>query len=367
MIRILLIVLIIMSSNINILFAQSIDLSSVDEFFKISSELKEGKVISALQWKEFDNSLGYKEFAESKNKALINIIKSSINIVFGHGSIAEKDSILSITQEEMNSNTKMLLKNHILVNYLDVNNNCNSIKLFREDYDFKALVENAKQRLGSFLRMPIDTTFEFKPVYFLFIDADGGVREDALYVDFNLIYKLTEEKRVNFLAHEFFHNYREKFENHDFNYKSDLNHCIDFIQNEGIADLLDKSAGYEKYFTEKGESPEMVKTWVNLYNQAREDLEKLQNVIIKYSKDEITENEMVDEIIEIVKFNGHPIGFFMANQIVRAGYENEMLKTFYNPYEFFNLYNRAAKELNLFQLNDEFMDYLKNLTKGYYR
>ena len=56
---------------------------------------------------------------------------------------------------------------------------------------------------------------------------------------------------------------------------------------------------------------------------------------MKYSKGEIPEKEMVDEILEIVQYNGHPIGFFMANHIVSTDYKNEMLKTFYNPYEFF--------------------------------
>jgi len=196
--RTFLIGLLILCANRNISIAQIVDLTSVDEFFKVTSILKEGKEISEEQWKDFDSSSGYKEFAEKKDKTLINTIKTSINIVFGNVTIVEK----------------------------------------------------AKQRLSSFLGKPIDSTTEFKPVYFLFIIADGKAKEDALYIDFNLIYKKTEEQRVNFLAHEFFHNYREKYENHDFNYKNDFNHCIDFIQNEGIADLIDKSEGYEKYFTE---------------------------------------------------------------------------------------------------------------------
>ena len=53
----------------------------------------------------------------------------------------------------------------------------------------------------------------------------------------------------------------------------------------------------------------------------------------------------------------------MANHIVNAGYKNEMLNTFYNPFEFFSLYNKAAKEQNLFELSNEFMNYLENLTK----
>ncbi len=358
--------LLILFSSINISIAQTVDLTSVDEFFKVTSTLKKGNEISAAQWKDFDSSSCYKTYAKRKDKTVINIIKNSINIVFGNGRIAEKDSILSITKEEMNKNPMLMNKKLLLTNYIDINNNYEPIKSFRENYDFNALVVKTKQRLSSFLGITIDSTTKFKPLYFLFLIADGKNNEDAIYVDFNLIYKKTEEQRINFLAHEFFHNYRENFENHDFNYKSDLNHCIDLIQNEGIADLIDKSEGYEKYFDEVGELPEMVEIWVNLYNQAQADLERFHNVILKYAKEEISEKEMVDKILEIVRFNGHPIGFFMANHIVKAGYKNEMLKTFYNPYEFYSLYNKAAKEENLFQLSNEFMDYLKGLTKEHY-
>jgi hypothetical protein len=360
-------VLLVLCAISNRFNAQTVDLSSVDEFFKVTSALNEGKEISEGQWNDFDSSGGYREFAEREDKTLINIIKSSVNIAFGNGTLAEKDSILSISQEEMNSNTTLLLKKLILINYLDIKEHYDSIKSFRETYDFDALVGKAKQRLFSFFGTPIDPAIGFKPVFFLFISADGKNKEEAIYVDFNLIYKKTEEQRVDFLAHEFFHNYRELFEDHEFNYKNYLNYFIDAIQNEGIADLIDKTEGYGKYFAGTGEPPEMVETWINLYNQAPEDLERLHNLILQYSKDEISEQEMEAEIQDIVRFNGHPIGFFMANQIVYAGFKSELLETFYNPYEFYSLYNKAAKQDQLFQLSDEFLDYLKGLTKDYYQ
>ena len=259
-----------------------------------------------------------------------------------------------------------MLKKLILANYLDVNNHFDSIKSFRENYDFNALISRAKQRLSSFLGTPIDSTIKFNPVHFFFINADGSNNEDALYIDFNLIYKITEQQRINFLAHEFFHNYRAHFENHGFNYKSDLNYTLDMIPNEGIADLIDKTEGYEKYYSYVIELPEMVETMTGLYNRAPADLEKLQHVIMQYSSGEISETKLVDNIIEIVKFNGHAIGFYMANQIVAAGYKSEMIKSFYNPYQFYSLYNKAAKEQNHIRLSNEFMNYLRKVTKGYY-
>lgn len=81
---------------------------------------------------------------------------------------------------------------------------------------------------------------------------------------------------------------------------------------------------------------------VNLYKHAEGDLETIQSIIIKYSKDEISENRMIDELLEVYKFNGHAIGFYISNQIVKAGFRKEMINTFYNPYEFYQLYNLAA-------------------------
>ena len=302
-----------------------------------------------------------------QDQFVINTIKNSINIVFGNDSLSEKDSILSTTKVEMEKNPKMMFKKNILINYLSVRDNYDSIKSFRENYNFNLLVEKSKQRLSSFLGQPLDSTIKLKPVYFLFITADGKNNKQALYVDFNLLYKKTEEQRIDFLAHEFFHNYREYFENHDFNYKNDLNYMLDMIQNEGIADLIDKHEGYKKYFTKNGELTETGEIFVSLYNQAQNDLEKLHNLIIKYSRDKTTENEMIEEMLKVYKFNGHAIGFYMANQIVKAGYRKKMIKTFYNPYEFYKLYNLAAIENETFQLSDEFMNYVKKITKKYYR
>ena len=349
------------------IFSQTVDLSSVDEFFKVASILKEGQRNSEEQWTSFDNSTGYKKYADSENKFIINSIKASIKMAFGNSDLAKKDSVLSISSEEMANNRSLMFQKRILTNYLGMKENFDSIISFRENYDFSKFIERSKLRLFTFLEKAVDTSFRFKAVYFNCMNADGYNAEDAIYLDFNLIYKMTEEQRINFLAHEFFHNYREKFENHDFNHRCDLNYGIDMIQNEGIADMIDKTDGYKNYYTKVLQEPELAEIMVGLYKQAPEDLKKVQKLILKYANEEVSEKELIDEWIEIVKFNGHAIGFFMANQIEKAGYEYEMLETFYNPYAFFALYNRAAKEQKIFQLSDEFMAYLRSATEEFYR
>jgi len=363
--KVLLIYFFFWGINNNLSIAQTVDLTSVDEFFNVTSTLKKGKEVSKTQWERFDNSICYKNYATRQNKFVITTIKNTIRIVFGKDSLSEKDSILNISKTQMRINPKMMFKKNLLINYLNINNNYDSIKSFRENYNFNKLLKKSIQRLSSFLGQPLDSTVKFKPVYFLFITADGKNNDDALYIDLNFIYKKTESQRIDFLAHELFHNYREHFENHDFNYKNDLNHILDMIQNEGIADLIDKSEGYKNYFTKNGKLSESGEIFIDLYNNAQKDMEKLQNLVVKYSNGKISETKMIDGLIEVVKYNGHPIGFYMATQIVRAGYQNQMLKTFYEPYKFYSLYNKAAKEQNLFRFNNEFMEYLKKITTRY--
>lgn len=347
--------------------AQTVNLTSVDVFMEVAATLKAGNPVTAAQWEAFDKSAAYREFATRDDKSLISIIKASLGMAFGSSFQAERDTVLLITQLQMNNNPQLLLKKLILTNYLDAHRHFDSLTVFRNHYDFDALVRKARQRLFTFLEKPADTTITLKPVYFLFISADGKNKEEALYVDFNLLFQLNETQRINFLAHEFFHNYREKFERHEFNYQNYLNFFIDAIQNEGIADQIDKTQGYQQFFTDAGESPEMVANWVELYDQAPNDLERLHQLVLRYATGEITEKEVEVAIQEIVRYNGHPIGFYMSNQIADSGKRSAMLQSFHNPYEFYCLYNSVAKERGLFLLSDRFLTYLKGLTEPCYR
>ena len=296
--KIYLIVLLVL--NAQVIFGQNMDFTSIDEFFKISCLIKQGKDISEEQWQQFEQSKGYKDFAEQENKFLIQTIKASIQMAFGNNLENEKNRIMNLSQEEISENKALMIEKLVLINYLEINQNYSNLKLFREKYDFDSLHTKAIQRLSSFLKTSIDTAIQFKPIRFVFLSSDGKDAEDALYIDLNLIYNMTEQQRVNFIAHEFFHSYRRYFENHDFNYKNDLNFMLDMIQNEGIADQIDKSKGYDYYFSEVCKDP-ISEIMIQLYNQAETDLEKIHNVVMSYTVNQISEDEMIDKLLEVYK------------------------------------------------------------------
>lgn len=337
-------------------FAQNVDLTSVDEFFKIADCLKNGKEVSTEQWHQFDSSAGYSIFSDYKDNRISNIVKSTMQSVFGD------------LNRDKESENLISLESLVRTNYEEINENYLKIKEFRHSYDFESLISNAKSRLQSFLECDsLDTSVKWKPVYFLFLSADGKDMDDALVIDFNLIYKMTEEQRIDFLAHEFFHVYRGHFENHEFNYANDINFAIDMIANEGIADQIDKYMGYREYYSNIIGSKELAEEFVSLYSKAEQDIITLQTILLQYADKQIDKNTCIDKLLEIYKYNGHALGFYMSNQIIKAGLRDEMIKEFHNPYEFYRLYLLATNNNNDKLLSRKFLSYLKKATEQYYR
>lgn len=315
--------------------AQNIDFSSVDEFFNIASALQEGKKVGKVQWKRLEGSSAYRSLAQRN----VDIVKSAVCSVFGNAPAAASDN---------------LLEQLVTENYEEIDESFSDIREFRKNYDFTGLVERAKDRLRSFLLLDdLDSSVKWKPVYFFFFIPDGKDMEDALLVDFNLIFKMTEEQRVNFLAHEFFHIYRGSFKKHGF--ADDISFMLDMIQNEGIADQIDKYMGYEQYYSSVHKSAELKKVFAELYRCAENDIERLQATIVRYANNQIDFDSCVDELLEVYKYNGHCIGFYMSSQIVKAGLGDKMVKSYMFPYEFYGLYNMAAKKNGTVVLHDDFI------------
>ena len=306
-----------------------------------------GKEVYEEQWLEFENSTAYSIL----DNQIVDIAKTSMQSVFG----------ISNNKENIKINNQ--LEKLIIANYEDVKDNYSDIKAFRDNYDFESLISKAKLRLQSFLGLDMmDSSAISKPVYFFFLN-DAANKKVAIVADLNLIYQMNEEQRINIIAHEFFHIYRTHFENHDFNYANDINFALDMIANEGIANQIDKSdMDYNQYFNTIIKSHELAEEFTELYNKAEKDIEYLQTIIIQYSKGQIDSNACVEKLLEIYKYNGHALGFYMSNQIVEAGFKDEMIKEFHNPYEFYRLYDLALRKNKRASLDEDFLNFLKEAT-----
>jgi len=169
-------------------------------------------------------------------------------------------------------------------------------------------------------------------------------------------------------AHETFHYYRGKILAYDWGSirKRDerILNVLDQIQNEGIADQIDKRITYynggemensERALRYKGHvknSPSIIHT-----------MDSLMQVILVYPEDY---QELGTKFWRAVPQSGHPTGYFMTNVILESYGKNTLVKYSYNPFAFFYLYNKAAKENPVYQsFSENSMALIRKLERLY--
>jgi hypothetical protein len=345
---------------------QIIDLSSVDKFFEIAEKIQSNQDVSEDDWKDLRRTSGYRgRFAPYE------IIPEMLLVAFSNNQQSKRDSILNLPTEIIMQDWHAELTQETLLNFLDMKKNQKELKLFRETYDFDGIKNRSIDRLKSFLIYHVvDTLFVFPSISLLCQEPNwqyniiGGVQ--SIIMDFNLFFKQTEEERVNVLAHEMFHMYRD-------NYRTEIvkinkiNYPYFFrelskLQNEGIADLIDKK-GLECHIDED-DSQELIDLIVSTYNNTPQILNNLDIIVNSYINKEISEEQLNEKMNRFFFYGGRINGLYMIELIRDAGLFDEMLKTFYSPVEFLKLYNKAAKKKNIYVLSDVFMRFAGNLEKS---
>lgn len=142
-------------------------------------------------------------------------------------------------------------------------------------------------------------------------------------------------------------------------YKADsaLLDVLELILTEGVPDLIDKKLTMRAGFTEELKFGEF------LLESGKATLANLDSLLMTVSvgKKEVTKKDIED----IAPMSGHVPGFYMSDIIERNGYKKQIVKNVRNPFEFFYIYNKAAKKdkAKPHVLSDQTMAYLKAVEK----
>ena len=332
-----------------------IDLSSVDKFFEIADKISLNKDISEDDWNDLFATLGYR--IVGFNRARRTIHQEMLTVAFSDNQQIIRDSILNLSTEDL-QNDRTYLARITLINFLDIKENQKELRLFRDTYDFDAIKKLSIDELKSFLIQSVDSLIVFPSIAMICNEWGAWFSQSGIAYDFNFFYHSTEEGKAKMLAHEMFHTYRANFVN--MNIKSSLFQGLNILQDEGIADLIDKK-DIESFF-ELGTPQEFIDLFVSAYNNTPQILNNLDTIVDSFTNNEINEeqfNEHVEETLFMFRANG----YYMAKLIKNAGLMEEMLKTFYSHVEFLKLYNIAAKKANVYVLSDEFIKFVENIEK----
>lgn len=338
---------------------QEIDLSSVDSFFIIKDKISSGKAINESDWADLFNTKGYKISARSSARK--DIIREMMLLAYDEELKAKKDSILNISIEENIKKPYDLLRQMTLFNFIDYSKNDKKIKAFRNEYDFISIPKLSAKRLKSFLINPIDSLISSPSINFLCYEPDAQSKGDDIVCDFNLFFKQAQAERINFIAHETFHKYRCNFVNSSLFKSNVLLQEIDKLQDEGIADLIDKKENLLESLSGKGLPELFIKQYIEAYKNTPKILQEFDSLVNSCLNKQISNEQLESKLNNFFLSGGHPNGYYMARLIEKAGLRKEMLNKFYSPVDFIKIYNQAAQKGGGYVFSNELIAYLETL------
>lgn len=327
-----------------------VNLHTIDLFFAVADSIMQGQPVAESTWDVLTHSDGYVMAEWHKRDGLI---RNAMLIAFHPDSIAQREELLSnnLPMNDPRFHTSLIVRN-----YVDMQQHWEPLKTFRHNYDFVSMEEKALNMVRKFMPSVVDSLLAFPNVGFICGDPECRSKQAGISLDLNFFYKRPEEG-ILVLAHEMFHTYRDNFVDRNLLDSNPTLAVIDFIQNEGIADMIDKTIDYDPvaYFGELG----YPSTIAELYNEAvastSAKMAMLDSLTLCLAHQELNPDEYKTRTMALFPLGGHPNGRFLTNLIIANGYREQLLASFADPAVFIRLYNEIAASEGLHMMSDEFM------------
>ncbi len=335
----------------------SVNVESVDIFFAVAEKLMAGETVGQEQWDQLTSSPGYAIICNHFGNRLIT---DCIELAYDDRLADQRESIFAEEEDDW----RMFVA-AIVGNLYDMRGHWDEIKQFRADFDFDGLKDKSVAYLKEFLIHPVDSLVKFQCVNFLCFDWNGRKLDMGITMDLNLAYSKTEEGLVRFLAHEMFHEYRSHFVNNWLVNSDPALYGLSLLQNEGIADLVDKD-------TPEGpvEDPSIPQVVVEMYMDAFRNtpsiLREFDQNTVQYLNGHLDDDEYGSRVLDLINFDGHANGHYMTRLIQREGFMPELLSDVGDPLVFARAYNKAAEAAGEYVFSREFMEHIENAVNSFY-
>jgi hypothetical protein len=331
--------------------AQTINIDAALKYWELTDSLKKNKPITDEQWTEFINLEGNKTYARS---------------VFDSASLVSYRRALEIVYMPMND---ARLQRNLAAKYWYTI----LIKRYKDQED------SLKTYLQQTLQSPAYKEVMYKYVYEYLPKKDrhpvkdlkffyNGLGMDAVSypngIFFSLMAGVNNSKIKNGIleAHELHHQLRTQMEFKNVKPEHEgLFYAIGSIQNEGIADMIDKVPTLAK----PGD-PDEIADW--LLKNAPTTIKTLDSNLVVMARSKVVSFQTEKYYRKLLRSSaGHMPGFYMARTIENNGYKKQMINTAANPFQFIYLYNKAAKKDATHPpvFSKDAIEYLESLEKLY--
>lgn len=339
----------------NTCYSQKINIDAITKFWTVVDLMKSDKPLTDSLWNYYYNVQGNKVYMDN-NRSEENAVayRKYLEFLFRPTFI---DSLKNIE-----TNIKDYENDDIFQNLYFIKSNEQKLREYSKEIQKPVYLEMsinlAKKYLpkNKYNKIPQNLT-----IYIMAMTYDAAVQDSSMYFGISCVYDLDRFQIGSVAAHELHHLLRK---NKEFKIKltqgdSATAYIIDQINNEGCADLIDKTVFIEN--AEKIAIGSAIKNW--LISDADNTIRKLDSCFVHnslFQKGFISSKEFR----KITSgSSGHIPGFYMVEIIKRNGYMNELINTNDNSFNFFYIYNKAAKKdkQRPSTFSQQTIDYLKKL------
>jgi len=146
----------------------------------------------------------------------------------------------------------------------------------------------------------------------------------------------------------------------------DILRTMETINIEGIGDHID----IDYFLHEDNHSfsnDEYVTEFKTTLRNIPEVITNLNDALVKISQEASQREKLGEELREFVPPYGNPLGYYMANIIIKNSFLDEMLREIGNPFSFFRLYNKAVLKdrVEIPSFSEGTINLVKKLEKKY--
>ena len=336
--------------------AQTVDFKSIDAFFEIADKLSQNQKVKKSEWKKFNNTAAYKKLEMTYGDC--KDIQKAMELTFLSKNKALCDSLLAAPYSLSDDDFYLKL---LLRNCVSLAKNYDNVKKSRQSYDFEELKAQAIRQFRDFMPVVNDSFLTVPNIYFFFYGPDGYAIGNSIMLDFNDFYR--NQQRIGTFAHEIFHAYRFHLNKVKIIYSNALLVVLDRIQDEGIADLINKNGSEysAKKLTEVGYPIDLERMYLESVANCSDWISRLDSLTLAHLDEEIPYDTYKEQLFKLLKRNAHPVGYHISQLLVKNGLKAKMLDSFYNPIEFVKLYNSIAESEGMHVFSDRFMTYIDEL------
>ncbi|PEN12911.1 hypothetical protein CRI94_12980 [Longibacter salinarum] len=313
------------------------DFSGLDAFWSVADTLAASRPLDERDWRLLFTSPGYHML--SGRYPLRYPIVEAMKLTFDPRRTDERESVERST---------VWMRPRMIRHFRRVKAHREDLETYRQTLarDDSLVVDVMRTLQPHLPEGALTDRYPPRITFLLFLD-DGYASPDVVAIDLWMAYSMGRDALVRFIAHELFHSYRSSISrqrtDRDNGHVTMLVGALEQLENEGIADRIDKPAMLTRDLPLGTPLGDYSQDYRMAYADAPTVIAEIDRLLAQLEQRQQFSPGTVRQIQRAIPMGGHPTGAFMADVIADQSSASALRKTVGRVFSFLRAYHRAAK------------------------